>query len=104
MADESMHYYGLENKSDYKELKYYTLAKINHVIFINSDNQYNTLMLDVKKNKDDNVYDITIDPGHGGMDGGGSSGDYKETDFTMDISKKIKSNLFSVFSDGEKVF
>ena len=27
------------------------------------------------------------------MDGGGSSGDYKETDFTMDISKKIKSNL-----------
>lgn len=49
MADESMHYYGLENKSDYKELKYYTLSKTNHVIFINSDNQYNTLMLYVEK-------------------------------------------------------
>lgn len=27
------------------------------------------------------------------MDGGGASGNYKETDFTMDISKKVKSNL-----------
>ena len=45
------------------------------------------------ENKDKDIYDITIDPGHGGMDGGGASGDYKETDFTMDISKKIKENL-----------
>ena len=46
-----------------------------------------------KNNSKNKNYDVTIDPGHGGMDGGGASGNYKETDFTMDISKKVKSNL-----------
>ena len=93
MADESMHYYGLENKSDYKELKYYTLSKINHVIFINSDNQYNTLMLDVKKNKDDNVYDITIDPGHGGKDPGACSKGNCEKNITLDLAMMLVNRL-----------
>lgn len=93
MADESMHYYGLENKSDYKELKYYTLSKINHVIFINSDNQYNTLMLDVKKNKDDNVYDITIDPGHGGKDPGACSKGNCEKGITLDLAMMLANKL-----------
>lgn len=93
MADESMHYYGLENKSDYKELKYYTLSKINHVIFINSDNQYNTLMLDVKKNKDDNVYDITIDPGHGGKDPGACSKGNCEKGITLDVATMLVNKL-----------
>lgn len=93
MADESMHYYGLENKSDYKELKYYTLSKINHVIFINSDNQYNTLMLDVKKNKDDNVYDITIDPGHGGKDPGACSKGNCEKNITLDLATMLANKL-----------
>ena len=93
MADESMHYYGLENKSDYKELKYYTLSKINHVIFINSDNQYNTLMLDVKKNKDDNVYDITIDPGHGGKDPGACSKGNCEKGITLDLAMMLVNKL-----------
>lgn len=93
MADESMHYYGLENKSDYKELKYYTLSKINHVIFINSDNPYNTLMLDVKKNKDDNVYDITIDPGHGGKDPGACSKGNCEKNITLDVATMLVNKL-----------
>lgn len=93
MADESMHYYGLENKSDYKELKYYTLSKINYVIFINSDNQYNTLMLDVKKNKDDNVYDITIDPGHGGKDPGACSKGNCEKGITLDLAMMLVNKL-----------
>ena len=93
MADESMHYYGLENKSDYKELKYYTLSKINHVIFINSDNPYNTLMLDVKKNKDDNVYDITIDPGHGGKDPGACSKGNCEKNITLDLAMMLANKL-----------
>lgn len=96
MADESMHYYGLENKSDYKELKYYTLSKINHVIFINSDNQYNTLMLDVKKNKDDNVYDITIDPGHGGKDPGACSKGNCEKNITLDLAMMLVNKLNEV--------
>lgn len=93
MADESKHYYGLENKSDYKELKYYTLSKTNHVIFINSDNQYNTLMLNVLKNKDDNVYDITIDPGHGGNDPGACSKGYCEDNITLDVATMLVNKL-----------
>lgn len=87
-------YYGINNTTKYKETTYYTLSKYNNIINIDSNNEYNTLAFNVKKNTNKTKnYDVTIDPGHGGMDGGGSYGDYKETDFTMDISKKIKSNL-----------
>lgn len=86
-------YYVLDNKTEYKESIYYTLSTYNNKILINSNNEYNTMMFDIIENKDKEIYDITIDPGHGGMDGGGSANDYKETDFTMDISKKIKENL-----------
>lgn len=87
-------YYGINNKTKYKETKYYTLSKYNNIITINSDNEYNTLQFIVKKNNTSQKnYDVTIDPGHGGMDGGGAYGDYKETDFTMNISKKIQEYL-----------
>lgn len=86
-------YYVLDNKTEYKESTYYTLSKYNNKILMNSNNEYKTLMFDIIENKDSEIYDITIDPGHGGMDGGGTANDYKETDFTMDISKKIKENL-----------
>lgn len=87
-------YYILKNETNYKETTYYTLSKYNNKVLINSQNDYGTISFNIEENKtNDDIYDITIDPGHGGMDGGGSSGDYKETDFTMDISKKIKSNL-----------
>lgn len=86
-------YYILDNKTEYKESTYYTLSKYNNKISINSNNDYKTMMFDIVENKDKEIYDITIDPGHGGMDGGGTANDYKETDFTMTISKKIKENL-----------
>lgn len=90
-------YYILKNETNYKETAYYTLSKYNNKVLINSQNDYGTISFNIEENKtNDDIYDITIDPGHGGMDGGGSSGDYKETDFTMDISKKIKSNLEEV--------
>ena len=83
-------YYILDNKTEYKESTYYTLSKYNNKILINSNNDYNTMMFNITENKDSEIYDITIDPGHGGMDSGGTANDYKETDFTMDISLKIK--------------
>ena len=86
-------YYILDNKTEYKESTYYTLSKYNNKILINSNNDYNTMMFNITENKDSEIYDITIDPGHGGMDSGGTANDYKETDFTMDISLKIKENL-----------
>lgn len=33
-------------------------------------------------------YTIVIDAGHGGVDGGASIGDIKESDLTLSISKK----------------
>ena len=88
-------YYALDNQTKYKETTYYTLSKYNNEMLINTtnDNNYNTLMLSVKENKNKDVYDITIDPGHGGMDSGGLSGNYKEKDFTMRIATKVTSNL-----------
>ena len=87
-------YYVLDNNTEYDTTEYYTLSKYNNRIIINSDNEYNTMNFIVSENKTKNdVADITIDPGHGGMDGGGAANGYKETDFTMNISQKIKSEL-----------
>lgn len=86
-------YYALDNNTKYKTLDYYTLSKYNNKIIINSDNDYPTMMLNVNENDNKDNYDITIDPGHGGMDSGALNGKYKEADFTMKISKKIESNL-----------
>ncbi len=92
--EEIVKYYSLQNNTTYNETEYYTLSKYNNKITINTDKDYQTLTLNVKE-KDDNldVYDITIDPGHGGMDGGGSYNGYKETDFTIDIAEKVKEKL-----------
>ena len=86
-------YYILKNKTDYKETIYYTLSKYNNKITINSDEEYNTLMFNVSENKDNNIYDVTIDPGHGGLDSGALAGNYKESDFTMNISLKLRDYL-----------
>ena len=86
-------YYALDNGTEYKETIYYTMSKYDNKIIINSDNDYSTMAFNVKENKDKNIYDITIDPGHGGMDSGGTTGEYNESDFTMSISNKVKENL-----------
>ncbi len=86
-------YYVLKNNTDYKESTYYTLSKYDNKIIINSDEEYGTLMFSVNQNGDNNIYDVTIDPGHGGLDSGALSGNYKESDFTMNISLKIKDYL-----------
>ena len=86
-------YYVLDNNTDYKETIYYTMSKFNNKIVINSDNEYGTMTFNVKENKDKEIYDITIDPGHGGMDSGGTAGEHNESYYTMIVSNKIKENL-----------
>lgn len=91
-------YYILENDTDYKKSTYYTMSKVNHKIEINSDNDYKTMMINVEDNKDNNIYDIVIDPGHGGMDGGAKTVDSNltEADVTMKFSLSLKEELESL--------
>ena len=91
--DTTYKYYALKNKTKYDDITYYSLSKYNNKILINFDNEYNTLSFNIKDNKDDNIYDITIDPGHGGMDAGAINDKYKESEIAMSIAKKVKSNL-----------
>lgn len=92
-GEERYKYYALENTTDYDETVYYTMSNYNKKIVINSEEEYPTMEMIVTENNDKEIYDIVIDPGHGGMDGGASSGGYSEKDFTMDVADKVKSEL-----------
>lgn len=90
---EKYRYYVLVNNTDYQETTYYSMSNYNKKIVIDEEDTYPTMIMHVTNNKDENVYDIVIDPGHGGIDGGASKNGYKETDFTMNIATKVKNAL-----------
>ena len=92
-GNEQYKYYSLKNISDYKETVYYTFSNKNNKIIIDNEESYPTMKMNVSENTDENVYDIVIDPGHGGIDGGADRYGYKESDFTLDLSLKIKDIL-----------
>ena len=90
----SYKYYSLDNNTEYNETTYYTMKKYDKKILINSENEYQTLMLNITENNDKiDVYDIVIDAGHGGMDPGAVSGEEKESIYTLDIALKLKEKL-----------
>uniref|UniRef100_UPI0025FC079D N-acetylmuramoyl-L-alanine amidase family protein n=1 Tax=Methanosphaera sp. TaxID=2666342 RepID=UPI0025FC079D len=91
--DDTYKYYVLKNNSEYKETSFYTFSNIGNKIVISSDDDYATLMMTVNKNNDDNIFDVVIDPGHGGMDSGASKNGYKETDFTMRAALSLKDKM-----------
>ncbi len=93
VENDLVRYYVLNNQTDYQETIYYTVSNYNKKIIINSLNDYKTMMLSVKENQDNNIYDIVIDPGHGGMDGGASANGYSERDFTLEIANNLKTSL-----------
>lgn len=86
--------YKLINKTDYNETKYYTLRKEGkfNQILIKEDKQ-ETLNINVKPSSEDNIYDIVIDAGHGGIDSGACYKGLCETNFTLTLSKKLKEKL-----------
>jgi len=93
--EEKYRYYAINNNTEYIDTTYYTMSNYNKKITIDNEDTYPTMMIHVDKNKDkkSEVYDIVIDPGHGGKDGGASKNGYKETDFTMKLATKLKSKL-----------
>ena len=86
-------YYSLKNNTKYKEMTYYTFSNTNNKILINSNNEYNTLSFDVNGNSDEEIYDIVVDPGHGGMDSGANKNGYYESDLNMEIALNLKEKL-----------
>lgn len=87
-------YYLLLNKTNYSENIYYTLTK-NHsnnevkMKFISDD--YPRFNIQVTEAKlPHNVYDIVIDPGHGGRDSGTSGYSSYEKNITLEYGKRLK--------------
>ncbi len=103
-------YYSVQNKTNYNDLEYYTLTKNgkNNLITIkwNTSEICPTLRFDITdKNLPDEVYDITIDAGHGvscdGIYDSGSIGtlnnkEYEEAEMNLSASKKLKEELESL--------
>lgn len=90
-TNNSIKYYNLSNKTKYLETEYYSITKdgINKKIVIKGVEAFE---IDITVNQD-TVYDIVIDPGHGGTDGGACYSGYCETDFTYKIANKLKEEL-----------
>lgn len=91
--EEKYKYYALKNNTEYQETTYYTMSNYSKKVVISNEDSYPTMMMDITKIKNNDIYDIVIDPGHGGRDGGASNNGYCETDFTMDIAVKLKERL-----------
>lgn len=91
-------YYNLINKTKYHDNSYYTITKnkSNNLITMPelSFNNINYWTINIKKTTlPDNIYDVVIDPGHGGVDTGAGNGNYHESKFTLEISKLLYDEL-----------
>ena len=87
-------YYNLINKTKYHENTYYTMTKNkkNNLITMPelSFNNINYWTINIKEaNLPNDVYDVVIDPGHGGVDTGASNGNYHESKYTLEYSKAL---------------
>ena len=95
-------YYNLKNNTEYDDLVYYTITRNNknNKVNIKFDIYDNKNYLNIKVNRTSlpkDVYDITIDPGHGGSDPGAryklGNKVYNESDLTLKISLDLKEQL-----------
>lgn len=95
-------YYSLKDVTGYKSVNYYTITKknSNNNIKTKSGKKYNHNYFSIvvrKSTLPKDVYDITIDPGHGGIDTGSyyniNGKTYYESDIVYEISLKAKKLL-----------
>ncbi len=98
-----VNYYSLENDTEYKEpIDYYTLTRNNSnskidISFL-SQNGVSALALNINtvSRLPNNVYDVVIDPGHGGNDTGAISGSYEEDKIVLENALDLKKKLESL--------
>ena len=93
-------YYSLSNNTEYTEpIDYYTITRNNSNNRINvsflSQNNVSALALTVEKisKLPEDIYDVVIDPGHGGNDTGAVSGRYQEDEIVLENSLDLKKKL-----------
>ena len=95
-------YYSIKNQTTYEDVDYYTITKNrkNNKIDIKfdtynlEDENISYMYITVKDTKPPKeVYDIVLDPGHGGIDVGAQGSGYNESDLVMKFSLKIKEEL-----------
>lgn len=95
-------YYTLKNNTSYEDLEYYTITKDNknnkiNIIFDEFDSKNFVKFIVKEKKLPKSVYDISIDPGHGGKDTGASgklNGKvYYESNLTLEIAMLLKEKL-----------
>lgn len=106
-SNSDIKYYPLVNASEHNNITYYTITKnnTNNKIDISFDKYNDISYMSIKVNKaeklPDDVYDIAIDPGHGGLDTGAVVDDYTEANIALKCSLLLKSKLEEM---GLKVF
>lgn len=98
-SNSEIKYYSLSNNTDYDDITYYTITKngTNNKVDIRFDKLNDKSYMCVKVSKasklPEDIYDVVIDPGHGGSDSGAKSKNYYESDIVLDCSLKLKSKL-----------
>ncbi len=97
-SNEDVKYYSMKNDTSYDDIEYYTITNNNSnkkiKISFNSFNSVQYIKINVDKIKlPTNVYDVSIDPGHGGSDPGAKTGTYKESEIVMEYSNELKNAL-----------
>lgn len=90
---DSTKYYQVKNNTKYKKTEYYTIRENDKYNYILISEKSGVLNLNVKNHNQDDIYDIVIDAGHGGIDVGACYKGTCETDFTLELSQKLQKKL-----------
>ena len=106
-SNSDVKYYSLTNSSTYNDITYYTITKNNSNnklnIHFSNLNENPVMKIDVLAidNLPENIYDIAIDPGHGGLDKGDTYSNYSEAELMLTCGLELKKQLEAL---GLKVF
>lgn len=95
VSDGETFYYSIDNKTNYENTIYYTISDKNDNVkklTFSNENKYNSIELKVEKTSDE-VYDIVLDPGHGGSDKGACYNSKCEIDYTLELANMLKEDL-----------
>lgn len=88
-------YYSLYNNTNYNNSEYYAIKENKKTTITSSKvNNINVFKIKTTKSKkDNNIYDIVIDAGHGGNDTGAIYGNDTEAFYTLEYAISLKDNL-----------